>query len=166
MAAEKPPRQGLKFAPREIFEKILEYAVIPTFDLVLEYGDQGVILVRRTIAPYKDLWALPGLRMYKPEDFTDAIRRIASDEVGLDIDPAQRVYLGHYDGKFPEEHGRQDLSAGFYFHVSGEKTLRINENHFSAMKMVRAWEEVPPDTGDMYRFYLQEFFRRRTAKSL
>ena len=53
----------LVYAPREIFERILKYAVIPTFDLILECRSQGVVLVRRKIAPYKNTWALPGLRM-------------------------------------------------------------------------------------------------------
>lgn len=33
----------LKYAPKEIFREILEYAVILTFDLVIEYGRQRVI---------------------------------------------------------------------------------------------------------------------------
>ena len=45
---------ALNFAPREIFEKILEYAVIPTFDLIVRLGDRGVILVHRKIAPYRN----------------------------------------------------------------------------------------------------------------
>jgi hypothetical protein len=42
-----------KFAPRQVFEQMLEYMVIPTFDLVIEYGQQGIVLVRRTLAPYQ-----------------------------------------------------------------------------------------------------------------
>ncbi len=57
----------LKFAPRDIFEKILEYAVIPTFDLVIELPEGGIILLFRKIKPYAHTWALPGLRMLKPE---------------------------------------------------------------------------------------------------
>ena len=49
-----------KLAPKHIFEQILEWAVMPTFDLVLEYQDQGIVLCRRKIAPYKNQWALPG----------------------------------------------------------------------------------------------------------
>ena len=47
----------IKFAPQEVFEQMLEYMVIPTFDLVIEYGDKGVIIVWRKIAPYQDVWA-------------------------------------------------------------------------------------------------------------
>src|SRR4051812_17911368 len=100
-------RRELKFAPRPLFEQMLEYAVIPTFDLVIAYGSQGVVVVRRRIAPYKGVWALPGLRMMKPEGIDDTLRRIARDELGLDVDPAQKTLLGQYVGRFRSEHGRQ-----------------------------------------------------------
>jgi len=54
--------QNLKFSPREIFEKILEFAAIPTFDLIVDFRGIGIIILRRKIAPYKNKWALPGLR--------------------------------------------------------------------------------------------------------
>lgn len=60
MTSRKRPE--VKFAPREVFEHVLEYAVIPTFDLVVELPeDGGVVLARRTIAPYRNKRALPGL---------------------------------------------------------------------------------------------------------
>lgn len=36
----------IKYAPREIFEYILEWSVIPTFDLIIEYGSKGIIVVK------------------------------------------------------------------------------------------------------------------------
>ncbi|MEU8347039.1 hypothetical protein AB0C74_35525 [Spirillospora sp. NPDC048832] len=76
MTSRKRPE--VKYAPREIFESILEYAVIPTFDLVVELPEGGgVVLVRRAMAPYQNKWALPGLRMFKPESIDDVIARIA-----------------------------------------------------------------------------------------
>lgn len=77
-------------APRELFVEILKYMPIATFDLIVEYGDQGVIVVKRKIEPYKNVWALPGLRMYKGESINDTLRRIAKDELGLTIDPEKK----------------------------------------------------------------------------
>lgn len=79
--------------------------MIPTFDLVLSYEGEGVIVVRRKIAAYKGVWALPGLRMYKPESIDAAIRRIAGQELELDVDPAKRQFLGQYVGRFRTERG-------------------------------------------------------------
>ena len=155
----------LKFAPREVFEQILEYAVIPTFDLVLDIEGKGVILLRRIITPYKDVWALPGLRMFKPEGIDDTLSRIARAEVGLNIDPAKRLFLGQFVGKFSEEHARQDLSTGYAFSLSSAQEVAPNPAHFSALHFARTLDDVPPDTGEMYRFYLAEFFRLRAPHS-
>jgi ADP-ribose pyrophosphatase YjhB (NUDIX family) len=145
-----------KFAPRKVFEKILEYAVIPTFDLVIQYGDQGVIIARRRIAPYKDQWALPGLRMMKPEGIDDTLRRIARQELGLQIDPRKKVLLGQYTGRFRTEHDRQDLSTGYLVKVEATQKISLNDNHFSSYRIVKA---IPKDMPAMYRFYLQRLMR-------
>ena len=69
--------------------------------------------MRRTITPYQRQWTLPGLRMYKGENIDAALRRIARQEVGLEIDPRQKVLLGQFVGKFKTEHPRQNLSTGY-----------------------------------------------------
>lgn len=144
----------LKFAPREVFEQILKYAVIPTFDLVLEYGDMGVILVKRKIAPYESKWALPGLRIFKPESIEDTIRRIAKQEVGLDVDPDKRLFLGQYVGRFKTEYGRQDLSTGYYLKVSDDSKIVLNKDHFSSYKLTKT---VLPNMGAMYKFFFKKY---------
>ena len=147
----------LKFAPRAIFEQILEFAVIPTFDLVIEVAPKSVIIVRRKIAPYKDVWALPGLRMYKPEGIEDALTRIARVEVGLAIDASKRRFLGQFVGRFRTEHQRQDLSTGFAVRAKrGAPTM--NEDHFTDLRLIRSAREIPKDTGAMYRYYLKGYF--------
>ena len=151
------PQTEIRFAPRDVFDTILEWAVIPTFDLVLSYGDRGVIVVRRRIAPYKGVWALPGLRMHKPESIEDTLRRIAGQELGLEIDPERRTFLGQYVGRFRTEHQRQDLSTGYHVPVDEDQEIRPNPEHFTAHDVVR---HVPPRAGAMYRFYLERYFSR------
>ena len=148
-------RKTIAYAPRAAFETILEWAVIPTFDLVLSYGDRGVIVVRRRIAPYKGVWALPGLRMHKPESIEDTLTRIAWQELGLEIDPERRTFLGQYVGRFRTEHNRQDLSTGYHVPVDPAQEIRPNADHFSGHDVVRS---IPPRTGAMYRFYLERYF--------
>ncbi len=153
----------LKFAPKELFEQTLEYMVIPTFDLVIEYGSEGIIVVKRKIPPYQGVWALPGLRMCKPESIEDTIQRIARNELGITVDPASRVFLGQYVGRFKTEHQRQDLSTGYYLRIDSTQPLKPNLVHFSSMKLVNS---IPTTTGAMYRFYLDQFFAHREAGTL
>ena len=143
----------IKFAPRGVFEQILKWAVIPTFDLLIEYDHQGFILVKRKIAPYKNQWALPGLRIYKGEGLEDVLRRIAEQELGLNITPSKRIFLGQYVGKFKTEHERQDISTGYYIRVNKQK-ITLNTNHFSEYKITK---KVPLRVGAMYKFYLKKY---------
>lgn len=145
----------LKYAPREAFETILEWAVIPTFDLVISYGDEGVIMVKRKIAPYKDVWALPGLRMFKPELIDDTLRRIGRSELGLEIDPSERQFLGQYVGRFKTEYARQDLSTGYHVHVDSSQKIELNSDHFSSVQVTT---KVPERMGAMYRYYLERYW--------
>jgi hypothetical protein len=147
-----------KFAPRDIFEQILEWAVIPTFDLVIEYGNKGVIIVNRKIAPYQNKWALPGLRILKGENIEDTLIRIADKELGIKIDPSQKEFLGQYIGKFATEYNRQDLSTGYYIGISPTQEIKINRDHFSSMRLITSRKEIPSKIGAMYKFYLNKFF--------
>jgi ADP-ribose pyrophosphatase YjhB (NUDIX family) len=141
----------VKYAPQEVFEQILEWAVIPTFDLVLEIEGKGYVFVRRKIAPYKGQWSLPGLRMYKGESIDDTIRRIAAQEVGLKVDPEEKVLLGQYVGKFQSEHKRQDLSSGYYLKLPASTKPEVNPDHFSGLKLAKS---APAGTGAMYRYFV------------
>jgi ADP-ribose pyrophosphatase YjhB (NUDIX family) len=153
-------RPEIKFAPREVFEGILEYGVIPTFDLVVEMPrGAGVVIVRRIIAPYENRWALPGLRMFKPESIEDVVYRIAEDEVGLEVDVRSRRFLGQYVGRFRTEHERQDLSTAYVVRAVSEE-IRLNRDHFSAHQIIAKREEIPSNTGAMYKYYLSAYFDR------
>jgi ADP-ribose pyrophosphatase YjhB (NUDIX family) len=132
--------------------------VIPTFDLVIELPDDGgVVMARRIIVPYENCWALPGLRMFKPEGIDDVISRIAEDEVGLEVDVDGKRFLGQYVGRFRTEHERQDLSSGYAVRALSSD-ITLNEAHFSSYRIIKKWDEVPSTTGAMYRHYLSIYF--------
>ncbi|MBT3323970.1 NUDIX domain-containing protein [archaeon] len=152
--------ENLKFAPREIFEQILEWAVIPTFDLIIE-TENGVVLVKRKIAPYKDVWALPGLRMFKGESINDVLKRIAKKEINLEIDTNNKIFLGQYVGYFKTECARQDLSSGYYIKCFDQEII-INEDHFYSVMFVTKKDEIPRNIGAMYKFYLEKYFELKS----
>ncbi len=157
MATESSTHRG--YAPREVFEQILEWAVIPTFDLVVVVGDQ-VAIVRRKIAPYRNVWALPGLRMLKGESIDDCLARIARQELGIDVDVANKVLLGQYVGRFATEHQRQDLSTGYVVRALSAD-ITPNPEHFSGIRLIGSLDELPAASGAMYRHYLAEFWGNR-----
>ncbi len=152
----------LCFAPQDVFEKILVYAVIPTFDIIVRFGDRGVILVRRKIAPYKNTWALPGLRMMKPEGIEDTLKRIARTAIGVTIDPGRRKFIGQYVGRFRTEHHRQDLSTCYAVPCDARDVV-LNREHFTGHCLINGTGEIPVRTGAMYQYFLEMYFDGKTS---
>ena len=144
------------FAPRETFEDILTYMPIPTFDLILYFPDKSVVVVKRTIEPYKNVWALPGLRMFKTESINDTIQRIAKQEVGISVDPNKKQFVGQFVGKFKTEQNRQDISTCYALKLLDNQKIIINPEHFSRYKRT---SDTPKPIGAMYKYYLERFFQ-------
>jgi len=142
----------VKYLPEDVYQTVLRYVVIPTFDLVIEYGDKGIIFVKRKIAPYQNVWALPGLRMLKIEEINDTLERIAFWELGLRIDFKDKIFLGQYVGKFRTEKERQDLSTGYYIHISDTQEIKPNCEHFSDVKITY---QLPKPIVAMYKYYFR-----------
>jgi ADP-ribose pyrophosphatase YjhB (NUDIX family) len=147
------------FAPRDIFEQILQYAVIPTFDLIIELPEGGIVILYRSIAPYQNKWSLPGLRMYKNETMNDTMIRIAKQELSLEIDAKSKKLIGQYVGKFSTEFNRQDLSSGYVVRALSDN-IKLNEAHFTKFKIIKNKNEVPEPIGAMYKFYINQYFDR------
>ena len=145
------------FAPVEVFDQMLEYFVVPTFDLVIDVPEKGILMARRKIAPYAGKWALPGLRMYKNESIDDTLSRIAAQEAGIEINLDEKQLLGQFVGNFKTEHNRQDLSTGYAVKALSPD-VEINEQHFSGFRYVNSMSDVPTGTGAMYNSYLEKYF--------
>jgi len=54
-------------------------------DIIIEFPDGDIILIRRGVEPYKESWALPGGGVEIGETVEQAAIREAKEETGLDI---------------------------------------------------------------------------------
>src|SRR2546426_12674268 len=69
---------------------------------------QSFLLAKRTIPPYKNRWTFPGGVIFKTEKLYDAAKRIAKEELNLDV--AIEAFLGVYENPIPTSH---DISHVF-----------------------------------------------------
>lgn len=77
---------------------------IPSVDLVVAY-DNGVVLGRRTNEPARGEWFVPGGRVRKGERLTDAVHRVARNELGVDVTIDERL------GAYTHLYGTSDVDG-------------------------------------------------------
>lgn len=73
------------------------YSKIPrlTVEVVLVH-EEGILLTRRNIQPHKDVWCLPGGTVYFKETLVDATKRVAREELGIEIQVEKQLGVIEY----------------------------------------------------------------------
>ncbi len=81
--------------PKELFTEI--YGRVPRLvvDLVIR-TDEGTVMTKRAIEPCIGQWHLPGGTVFFGERLVDAARRIAKDEVAVDIEVGKQMGVIEY----------------------------------------------------------------------
>ena len=89
--------------PQAEYEEI--FGKVPRLtEEVVDCSEPGVLLARRTGGPCDGLWNLPGGTVRFAEMLTDAVHRVALDEIGVDV--AIDDFLGYIE--YPS-HARQGI---------------------------------------------------------
>lgn len=85
-----------------------------TADLIINFKDQGIVLIRRKYPPFESFWALPGghLEVGKEDIYETALRE-ASEETNLSLSRDAIHLLGVYSGPDRDPRGHY-LTVAFY----------------------------------------------------
>ena len=67
------------------FLKIIESTPLVSIDLIIENQRGDILLGKRTNRPAQNYWFVPGGRIRKNETIAEAIARISSTELGIDL---------------------------------------------------------------------------------
>lgn len=150
------------FLSDEDFKKGLKGFPMACFDVIAEQEGK-VLILYRTIEPYKNVWALSGLRKRKGETTKAVLERVVKDELGLklDLNPESMPIVGQFDGFFTEERDgvdRHDSSTAYFLKLDAGQEIKFNDKHFSDMRWIASEKEIPEKTGEMYSYYLRRYF--------
>lgn len=77
----------------EEFIKSFESAPRPAISLLIENKKGEILLTKRKQEPFANHWHLPGSFIDKGESIHTCIRRIAKDELNVDLDPTKAKLL-------------------------------------------------------------------------
>ncbi len=75
---------------------------VPTVDIIIEYGGQGLVLIERAKPPYG--WALPGGFVEYGESLEDAARREAREETSLKVSLLGQLHAYSDPKRDPRQH--------------------------------------------------------------
>jgi ADP-ribose pyrophosphatase YjhB (NUDIX family) len=87
--------------PQDEFDWIFSRVPRLTVEVVITSTDRGVLLALRDSGPCKGLWHLPGGTVRFGEPVTEAVKRVALDELALTVSVGELLghieYPSHYD---------------------------------------------------------------------
>ena len=86
----------------EEFAEVIKNTPLVSIDLIVKNGRGEILLGRRKNNPAKDFWFVPGGRICKDETLSQAFKRIAKNELNIDIDISDAKLLGPFDHKYKE----------------------------------------------------------------
>lgn len=82
------------------------YAKVPRLNVELVVRtEEGVLLTKREITPYKGMWHIPGGTVYFGETLHQAVERVAKHELGVEVEIGKLLgYIEYpskeYEGEF------------------------------------------------------------------
>jgi colanic acid biosynthesis protein WcaH len=85
-----------RLLPDEVFAQVIEHAPLVAIDLLVEDGEQRILLGWRKNPPAQGSWFVPGGRIRKNETLEQAFARITHAELGQIFDLEQSVFTGVY----------------------------------------------------------------------
>jgi colanic acid biosynthesis protein WcaH len=77
--------------------QVIDATPLVSIDLIIKNNNSEVLLGKRVNRPAQNFWFVPGGRITKNEKITDALKRISSNEINLDLSAYQPKLFGAYD---------------------------------------------------------------------
>lgn len=120
-----------EFVPEDLFAEFTARMPQVCVEVVLD-TDEGVLLARRTNEPTKGEWFWPGGRLYKGEELESAARRVAREELGIEVEIEERlgVYAHFWEtSAVVGEASRHTVNVVFRVTAAREFEIELDEQH-------------------------------------
>jgi colanic acid biosynthesis protein WcaH len=138
-----------EWIPAEQWKTIVRNVPIVSVDLVVE-SPAGIVLGKRMNHPAKGEWFVPGGRVEKNERLSEAVDRVAAEELSATVELVER--LGVYEHFYEHsEVGETKHYVAHGFHVRTDKTAFEPDTQHDA---IRAFEQPPADLHEYVDAYL------------
>ncbi len=108
----------IKKISQEKFREI--YSQVPRLCVeVIVKTPEGLVLTKRRIKPYKGLWHIPGGTVLYGETLEEAVKRVAMEELNLDVGIDKVLGYIHYPNEAKERGFGWSVGIAFLTYVEG-----------------------------------------------
>lgn len=129
----------------EEWKVIVQHVPIVSVDLLVRH-EGGIVLGKRENEPAKGRWFVPGGTVLKHERRTDAVQRVAREELGTDVEIERELgtYEHYYDtADVPDVDGKHYLATAYVVHPT-EDVLESDAQHAELRTFTRPFPELHP----------------------
>ena len=102
-----------KVIPIEQFKTVVKNTPLISIDFIVKNSENKILLGKRVNKPAQNFLFTLGGRVYKNEKLEDAKKRILKDEVGLDLENFNPIFLGVFEHFYEDSFVNDDISTHY-----------------------------------------------------
>ena len=114
--------------PYDQFVKSFELAPRIAVDLYIKNEDGAILYVKRDVEPFAGMWHFPGSFLLKDETISECTKRIAKEEVGVDLN-VENPKLVQLDEDLQEPRGHV-IHLVYLVKVSKSQSIELDSRKF------------------------------------
>ena len=126
----------------EDFTDIIEKTPLVSVDLIVENNQGQILLGMRTNEPAKDCWFVPGGRILKDELITEAVKRVAKEELAIEVPMDDTEFVGVFEHLYETNFALKE-GFGTHYVVLAHK-IKIDESSIP---------NLPQDQHSQYKWF-------------
>ena len=146
-----------KLIPMEEFKTVVEYTPLVSIDIIIMFQDK-VLLGKRVNKPALGYYFTTGGIVRKNESFQEAQKRIAKDELGIELTQKPKfigVFEHFYDDSIFEEISTHYVNHGYLVKIR-EKIINIPKEQHSEYKWFSIKELL--NSNEVHK-YVKDYFK-------
>lgn len=140
--------------PYEEWWSIVANVPLVSVDLVIEHNG-GILLGKRENEPAKGEWFVPGGRVLKNEQRTDAVHRVAAKELSesVEIDDCLGTYEHFYDtSEIDGVESKHYVATAYHCYFEKDDPVVTGDNQHRSLKLFQ-----PPFSGQKIHSYVEPY---------
>jgi colanic acid biosynthesis protein WcaH len=102
-----------KFITIEQFKAVVKNTPLISIDFIVKNDENKILLGKRVNKPAQNFLFTLGGRVYKNEKLEDAKKRILKDEVGLDLENFNPIFLGVFEHFYEDSFVNDNISTHY-----------------------------------------------------